>query len=284
MFQWIIIFVIIIPNIWFLQGTLNGKPVAVKSVLQFEIWNEIKILKKLPQFKYIVNALGFYEMKSDNRVYIIMELCDRSLKCELDQNDGLNWSQFKELLLCFSQAFKFLRSNNIVHSDIKPDNILLSNGKFKLGDFGLSLIAPRNSRLKMAGGTFSYCHPAVFKSQYWVQLGYPSEPADDLPHDIDLYSTGVTLFQSITCKLPFRATGHKQMYRLLMHKKGRIRGTEVNGQNFYFDCLPPCSIKFDYATGEAVRSLIKSLLMHEEEKMMTFEAFYAQCGAIVNMK
>lgn len=255
---------------------MNNTPVAVKSVLKFEIWNEIEILKKLPKFPYIVNALGFQEIKFDYHVYIFMELCDHSLKYEIDQNDGLNWLQFKELLKCFSGAFKFLRLHNIVHGDVKPQNVLMSNRMFKLGDFGLSIVAQQNSRLKMVGGSYSYSHPAVFKMLYWVQLGYPSQPKCDLPYDIDLYSTGVTLYQSITCKVPFRATGHKQMYQLLKLKNDRIRGTEVGGINFYFDCLPPCSIKFDYATGESVRSLIKSLLMHEEDKMMTFEYNFTQ--------
>lgn len=260
---------------------MNKKPVAVKSVLKFEIWNEIEILKTLPKHPYIVNALGFQEYTFDERMYIIMEVCDRSLQDELDMNDGLNLSQFKELLTCFMIGFKFLRENNIVHGDIKPQNVLMLNGKFKLCDFGLSIIAAPNTRLKMASGTFSYCHPDVFKVMYWSRLGYSSQPNCDLPYDIDLYSTGVTLFQSITCKLPFRATNHQQMYRLLYWKKDHIRGIEVDDGFFYFDGMPPCSIKFDYAMGEAVRALIKDLLIHEEEKMIAFEEFSAKCAAII---
>lgn len=251
--------------------------------MKFEIWNEIEILKKLPKHPFIVNALGFHEVKFDDHVYIIMELCDRSLENEIDQNDGLNRLQFIELLKCFSSAFKFLHSNNIVHGDVKPANVLMSNGIFKLTDFGLSIVAPRNSRLEKAGGSYSYCHPAVFKMLYWVQLGYFPEPKFDLPYNIDLYSIGVTLYQSITCKLPFRATGHKQMYTLLKLKNDHIRGTEVNGQNFYFHGMPPTSFRFEYASGEAVRALIKGLLMHEEAKMMSMVDFHAKCAAIVAM-
>jgi serine/threonine protein kinase len=34
------------------------------------------------------------------------------------------------------EAFKILSKNNIMHRDLKPDNILMHNGKIKLGDFG----------------------------------------------------------------------------------------------------------------------------------------------------
>lgn len=235
----------------------------------------------LPKHPHIVNALGFQQYKSDDHKYIILELCDRSLHDEIKMNEGLNLSQFKELLKCFASGLKFLRANHIVHGDIKPKNVLMSSGKFKLGDFGLSIIATPDSRLQKASGTFSYCHPAVFKMMYWVQIGYLSEPKCDLPYNIDLYSTGVTVFESITCKLPFRATDHKKMYMLLKNKKHHIRGTEVKGANFYFDGLPPCSIKFDFATGEAVHSLIQKLLAHEEDEMIPFDNFVVKCAALI---
>lgn len=234
----------------------------------------------LPKNPYIVNAIGFHEYKEDPHIYILMEVCDRSLHEELQINNGLNVSQFKSLIRCFVNGFTFLHQYNIVHGDIKPGNILILNGKFKLADFGLSFIAPPNTRLSKAGGSFSYSHLSVFKMNFWSKIGI-KEPKEKLPWGIDLYSTGVTLYESITCKLPFRASSYKRMYKLISNKKQKhIRGVEVDGQYCYFSWLPCCSIKNEKIQ-KAIQSMILSLLAHEEDKMTTFKEFYEKCEQII---
>lgn len=197
---------------FFFQGKVDGKYVAVKSVLKFEVWNEVEILKMLPTSPYIVNAIGFHEYKEDAHIYILMEVCERSLHEEIQINNGLNVSQLKNLIQCFVNGFRFLHQYNVVHGDIKPKNILILEGKFKLADFGLSMIASPNTRLSIAGGSFSYSHLSVFKMNFWPKIGI-EEPKEKLPWGIDLYFIGVTLFEAITCKQPFRASSCKTMYQ-----------------------------------------------------------------------
>jgi len=75
----------------------------------------------------------------DERLYIQTELCDTSLQKILadypDQMRDLNrrYTLLREILL----ALELLHKSNLVHLDIKPDNIFVKNGQFKLGDFGL---------------------------------------------------------------------------------------------------------------------------------------------------
>lgn len=262
---------------------MNEKYIAVKQVKKFELWNELDIMKMLPKNRYIVNYIGQLEYKEDPHLYILMELCESSLEDEIKINDGLNLSQFKNLVLCFMNGFKFIRQFNVVHGDIKPGNILILDGKFKLADFGLSCIAPPNQRLSQIGGSYHYCHPKVFKMNFWPQIGI-EEPKEKLPSNIDLYSIAVTLFESITGKKPFHAENHKKMYALIKNKKQKhIRGSIVGAHRCYFSWLPtPCSIK-NGTLQKRVQSLLQLLLAREEENMISFQQFYTECQDLVTV-
>lgn len=175
--------------------------------------------------------------------FIAMELCERSLHEEIEQQDGIGPAALRQLIQCLKDGFKCLVKHNIVHGDVKPKNILVVNGIYKLADFGLSVFAKPDEKLYMVGGTFHYCHPDVFVANYWPQIGLSEMPVRLLPREIDIYSIGVTLFQSITNKLPFNAPNHQTMYKLITQKgKNSIRGTEVNGRYFYEEQLPKCTL------------------------------------------
>lgn len=148
----------------------------------------------------IVRGFGYKE----GRPYtlIAMEICERSLYDEIQVQDGIGPEAFQVLIKCLTAGLKCLFSHNIIHSDLKPHNILVMNGIYKLADFGLSQIVSSNEKLSMAGGSFHYCHPYVFEAAYWHEIGLPEMPTRLLPREIDIYSTGVLLYQAISNKIP----------------------------------------------------------------------------------
>jgi serine/threonine protein kinase len=74
----------------------------------------------------------------DDRLYIQTELCTGTLTDEIvRQNNCLPEVRRYKLLREISLALAFIHSHNMVHLDIKPENIFLKNDQFKLGDFGL---------------------------------------------------------------------------------------------------------------------------------------------------
>lgn len=176
--------------------------------------------------------------------YIAMELCERSLHDEIEEQDGIGAEAFRQLLKCINEGFKCLVEHNIVHVDVKPKNILVANGIYKLADFGLSMFANAEEELILPGGSFSYCHPDVFESNFWQEIGLSEMPMRLLQRQIDIYSIGVTLFQSISNKLPFIASDHKKMYELITNKtENSVRGIEVNDSYSYYDTLSKCTLQ-----------------------------------------
>ena len=83
-----------------------------------------------------------------------------------------------------------LESENIFHSDIKPENIVISNGVVKLVDFGVSMkFDTKTSMLvtkELMGGTSLYLPPEVLETE------------KGKPTTVDAYSWGITLYQLLT--------------------------------------------------------------------------------------
>lgn len=94
--------------------------------------------------------------------------------------------EIRKIFRDISKALYALHSNNLVHLDIKPENILESDGNYKLGDFGLSRIAFISSYEDFDEGDARYLAPEILNV-----------------HDLevtkaDIFSLGLTLYEIIT--------------------------------------------------------------------------------------
>lgn len=112
-------------------------------------------------------------------IYIKMELLTPLLQA-LDQVQSE--SQILDLGIQMCNALTACQSVNIIHRDIKPQNILISpNGTFKLGDFGISRTLEHTTKATAGIGTFQFMAPEVAKAQ-------PYGPT------VDIYSLGMVLY------------------------------------------------------------------------------------------
>ncbi|XP_054269610.1 cyclin-dependent kinase-like 4 isoform X2 [Macrosteles quadrilineatus] len=130
----------------------SGTIVAIKKFIETEddhnvrkmALREIRMLKKL-HHDNLVNMIEVFRRK--RRFYLVFEFMDHTVLDELEENPkGLGDRVTRQHMFQVIRGIDFCHKNNIVHRDVKPENILVSNqGVIKLCDFGFA-------RLVSSGG------------------------------------------------------------------------------------------------------------------------------------
>ncbi|XP_073989058.1 unc-51 like kinase 3 homolog Aduk isoform X3 [Rhodnius prolixus] len=168
---------------------------AVTKTQADSIIREIKILKML-EHPYIVKMLDFFW--DDRYVYIVLEYCNGGdLMKYINDKRRIPEPVCKKFMIQLVAGLKYLRSKDIYHYDLKPQNILLQGRNeliLKISDFGLSLFAHKHLENEKAGigprGSPSYMAPEMLVSNQYD------------PSLIDLWSLGVILYECLHGKLP----------------------------------------------------------------------------------
>jgi len=197
-------------EVWLATDSLLNRPVAVKFLQVTDnpmfkdlFLAEARTLASLqhPNITLIYDAV-FDEY--ENRFYIMMEYVEGQSLSDLikESSESLSLETIFEITTGILKALKYAHEKNIVHRDIKPDNVVIQGGNVKLTDFGLatlvSLLAEDKSQYVV--GTPAYMSPEHI-------LG------EGLDGRADLYSLGVTLFEMITGGT--RPFNYKDRHKLL---------------------------------------------------------------------
>lgn len=138
----------------------DGQFLALKFVepktpdMRETIMNEVGIMMLCAENNSILRCLECYEFK--NRLWIFLEMMDGgALTTILEEfNKKLTENFHKYVCLRVLQGLKYLHSRNILHRDIKSDNVLISSdGGIKLADFGYAtqLTQEKNKRESKVG-------------------------------------------------------------------------------------------------------------------------------------
>lgn len=168
------------------------------------------------------NIVTVYDVGSDeDGPYVVMELISGNTLDELIERAPLTWPDFRELAMQTQEALIAAQERNLIHSDIKPSNLMLTwlpSGKFqiKIVDFGLATLAQSQTKQDLES------IDAVFGSIFFM----PPEQFERAPLDArsDLYSMGCVYYQALTGIYPFDgANGNEVMESHLQHKVKPIR-------------------------------------------------------------
>ncbi|XAR61299.1 Non-specific protein-tyrosine kinase [Bertholletia excelsa] len=129
------------------------------------------------------NLVGYYSSWFENeRLFIQLELCDHSLSIS-KSSKLFTEGEVLELLHQIAKALHFIHERGIAHLDVKPDNIYVKNGAYKLGDFGCATLLDRS--LPIEEGDARYMPQEILNDKY------------DHLDKVDIFSLGVTIYELI---------------------------------------------------------------------------------------
>ncbi|XP_055851733.1 serine/threonine-protein kinase ULK3 [Episyrphus balteatus] len=204
---------------------------------------EIKLLRSLTH-KYIVGLDDFFW--DDKMIYIVLEYCNAgNLSAFIRSRKSLPEATCKYFLRQLASGIQYMRSNDVCHFDLKPQNLLLTRGTnvtLKIADFGFAQhlkLGEINQKLK---GSPLYMAPEIVgKHQYDAKA--------------DLWSIGVILYECLFGKAPYTS---KTIEELLIKIKNNEKITIPPNTKISAEC----------------NDLLTRLLQHEPSKRISFEDFF----------
>lgn len=278
--------------------------VAIKTVVTdklssklFEnLQSEIQILKSLSH-RHITRLIDI--VRAERNVYLIMEFCaggdlTNYIK-KRGRVDGLQYipspglaPQYyphpsaggldeivvRSFLRQLARALKFLRHRNLIHRDIKPQNLLLNPASpeelarghplgvpiLKVADFGFARSLPNAMMAETLCGSPLYMAPEILRYEKYDAKA-------------DLWSVGAVLYEMAVGKPPFRANNHIELLKRIEHAKSikfpdedppPRRTTAANGATLE----PPRPVPED------IKQLIRALLKRQPAERASFEEFF----------
>lgn len=192
-------------------------------------------------------------------------------------NAGLNEVVIRHFLKQLASALEFLRTKNLIHRDVKPQNLLLlpsvdyrENNKhkstrhilsashdslipavglrslpmLKLADFGFARVLPKSSLAETLCGSPLYMAPEILRYEKY-------------DHKADLWSVGTVLYEMSAGKAPFRASNHVELLRKIEAAKDSIHFSRES------------------RVSPELKHLIRGLLRRNPVERFSFEQFFA---------
>ncbi len=144
------------------------------------------------------NIVSIYDVGvEENLYYIVMELIQGKTLKEIiiEERGPLPWKWSVNVAIQIASALETAHKNNIIHRDIKPHNIIITeDGIAKVTDFGIAK-AVSNSTITAFGTTIGSVH---YFSPEHARGGFTDAKSD-------LYSLGVVMYEMLTGRVPFDA-------------------------------------------------------------------------------
>ncbi len=182
--------------------TILNRYVAVK-VLREEFTTDEEFIKRFNSEAQAAaslthpNIVSVFDVGQEyNIYYIVMELVQgKTLKQIISEEGALPWKWSVNIAIQICSALEVAHKNGIIHRDIKPHNIIITeDGIAKVTDFGIAK-AVSNSTITAFGTTIGSVH---YFSPEHARGGYTDAKSD-------LYSLGIVMYEMVTGRVPFDA-------------------------------------------------------------------------------
>ena len=175
-----------------------GRFVAVK-VLKQEFAEDVNFVTKFHTEAQSAaglqhpNIVNIYDVGSEEHVhFIVMEYVEGiTLKTYIEKKGQLNYKEAISIAIQVARGIEAAHNNQIVHRDIKPQNIMISHeGKVKVTDFGIARAATSNTIHSDVMGSVHYTSPEQARNGF-------------VDGKSDIYSLGIVMYEMVTGRVPY---------------------------------------------------------------------------------
>ncbi len=185
-------------------ATANGDENVAKFIPKYPGADRELLFVDLPESPYIMPIIDSGEY--DHYWVLVMPRADRSLRQHLEaSSDPLSPSEAIEILRDMCDALVALEGK-VVHRDVKPENVLLLDGRWCLADFGIS----RYAEATTAPDThkFSMSPPYAAPERWRMERATPAA---------DVYAVGVMAYEMVAGHRPFNASSPEDLREQHLH-------------------------------------------------------------------
>ena len=188
-------------NVYLAHDLILDRDVAVK-ILRGDLADDEKFVRRFQREAIAASSLShpniveMYDVgEDDGKYYIVMEYVDgKTLKNLIKKRGGLTLPEVIDIMTQLTSAIACAHDSNIIHRDIKPQNVLIKeDGLVKITDFGIAMALNSNELTQTN---------SVMGSVHYL----PPEQANGKGATVksDIYSLGIVMFELLTGQLPFK--------------------------------------------------------------------------------
>ncbi|KAJ4953921.1 hypothetical protein NE237_030753 [Protea cynaroides] len=241
--------------VWRSRHRYLGMEVAIKEIDKKVLTHKVNdnLLKEVSILSNIRHShiIRLHEVIEDaDKIYLVLEYCGGGdLAAYIHSHGKVSEALARHFMRQLASGLKVLRENNLIHRDLKPQNLLLStdeaNPVLKIGDFGFArYLTPQGGLADTLCGSPLYMAPEIIQNKKYDAKA-------------DLWSVGAILYQLVTGKPPFNGNNQFQLFQNIL-ASNELRFPQGALVELHPDCVDLC----------------KSLLRQNPVERLTFEEFF----------
>ena len=210
---------------------IEKRPESQKEEQLKQIKREIENLKRCYHWENNYNTVKlFTNFETKEQYILVFNYCDTTLEKYIEEkypNKMMPLEDIKKLFLELNNGFKNLYLENVIHRDIKINNILI---EYRFGD--KSDCIPRLADFGISRDVSNELNPMT-ASISWILLSAPEilKKGDDYSFASDLWSIGVLLYKLAFGEYPFKGKGIVELYMDIIEEKNKLKKSNDNNFN-----------------------------------------------------